>query len=106
MSATHLVILKDKTEYRVSESQAANVARAVEARRSFYLKDDYLSWTQIESIRRISGSDLRLTAPPTCGRCENGWLFSKNGAYPCSCNRTGKEAMLEYRHYLDSNAPH
>lgn len=64
---THVLTMRDGSEYRLSYAQASAVTAAIAAGKNFYLGDDYLNCHEVKSVKRVvssaEGPVMRLDAP-------------------------------------------
>ena len=89
--------------YHVDSRQAKEISARWDEHQNVTIGDKKISWQRIVEITAPPASN-RLEAPQYCVKCEKGWLFSRDGAYPCSCNAKGKDDMKEYKEYLEKQS--
>lgn len=100
---SYVVTLRDKREYTLPDGRGEMVSKAVEAKHNFYIKDDYISWTEVTSVTRVGDSaTVRIEPPRTCGRCDRGWIYTDDGARACSCSMENQKIVADYRVSLGS----
>lgn len=83
----------------VSMQVAAECQKKMGTSQGVYVGNCYIKGSAISKIEEVISKDSLLAAP-NCGKCDKGFLFGKDGAYPCSCNMKGRETAREYAGYL------
>lgn len=91
----------DMSFYQVDARKAKEIKDRWDAHQNIQIGDSYISWQRIVEITAPPATN-RLEAAKFCSKCEQGWLFGDNGAYPCSCNANGKDEIAKYSDYLQT----
>jgi hypothetical protein len=76
----------------VSEEKARECQKKQGSSQGLYLGNAYIRGLEVIKISE-SSDDRALPMASFCSKCEKGWIFGENGAYPCSCNLKGQDAI-------------